>query len=243
MVVNKNDNNKMRLAKFLAKAGVASRRHSEKIIKQGKIIVNSKKITEVVFFVDPNKDVVKYKGQVLKLAKPIYLLLNKPKGYVCTHNRQKDQKIVFDLLADELKNKKLIIVGRLDKDSRGLLLLTNDGNLANKLMHPRREKEKEYLVTVNKNFLLKHRSQLLKGVFINNKLYKARKVVLTDKNQLKIVLTEGKKRQIRLMLEELGYKVRDLVRLRIANLRLKSLAEGEYRELTPLELSKLKEAL
>ena len=236
-------NERMRLSKYLSQAGIASRRKAEELIASGQISINGQKIREIITFVDPKKDKVKYKNALVTVAKPVYLLLNKPIGYVCSHRRQKGQKLVFDLLSEDLQKEKLVIVGRLDKESRGLVFLTNDGELANRLMHPRKEKEKEYLVEVQPEFRLKDRHKMLRGIFIIRRINKARRVALESKYKVKIVLTEGKKRQIRMMMDALNYKVKDLLRRRIANLRLKNLPEGKYRSITALELSKLKKSL
>lgn len=234
---------KIRLAKYLSQAGIASRRKAEEIIAAGQVSVNGEKIYEVITLIDPSKDQVKYQNSLVEISKPIYLLMNKPVGYVSSHRRQKGQKIVFDLLSEDLQKEKLVIVGRLDKESRGLLMLTNDGDLANRLMHPKKEKEKEYLVEVEPEFRLKDRQKMMRGMLIGKRINKARRVALESKNKVKIVLTEGKKRQIRMMLDELNYTVKDLLRRRIANLRLKNLAEGKYRPLTAMELTKLRKSL
>lgn len=237
------DNKKIRLAKYLSQAGIASRRRAEEIIASGLVSVNGQKVREVITLINPNTDEIRYKGTLLTVAKPIYLLLNKPVGYVSSNRRQKGQKLLLDLLPKEYDSEKLIIVGRLDKESRGLVFLTNDGELANQLMHPRKEKEKEYLVEVEPEFRLKDRHRMLRGMLIGRRVNKSRRVALEAKNKVKIVLTEGKKRQIRMMLAELNYTVKDLLRRRIANLRLGNLAEGRYRPLTDLELTKLKNSL
>jgi 23S rRNA pseudouridine2605 synthase len=235
------NNNGLRLAKFLAQAGVASRRQAEVLIKAGKVKVNGKQIREVVFFVDPEKDKVQFEKKSVSIIKDdLYLILNKPKGYVSTHKAQKGQKTVFDLLDKKYKNKKLIIVGRLDKESRGLILLTNDGELAHKLMHPKFLKEKEYIVKlrgiIKENLVLK----LKKGVMIEGGFARAKFIEWREKNTLRIVLTEGKKRQIRLMIEKLGYVVQDLFRTLLGPLKLGKLRTGESRELTEREIKLLK---
>lgn len=234
---------KIRLAKFLSQAGIASRRRAEELIVAGLVSVNGERVRELITLIDPQKDQIKYKNSVITVAKPVYLLLNKPVGYVSSNLRQKGQKVLFDLLPADIRSEKLVIVGRLDKESRGLVFLTNDGELANQLMHPRKEKEKEYLVEVEPEFRLKDRHKMLRGMLIGKRINKARRVALESKYKVKIVLTEGKKRQIRMMLAELNYTVKDLLRRRIANLRLNNLAEGKFRYLTDMELTKLKKTM
>ena len=217
-----------RLQKFLASAGVASRRKSEDLINAGRIMVNGK-VAELGSKVSA-EDVVEFDGKIIsKKAKMITFMLNKPVGYISSLNDELGRKTVMDLVP---KVDGLHPVGRLDKNSQGLLLLSNNGDLTLQMTHPRFEHEKEYRIwtkqgTVSPNDLdrLEHGVQLEDGW--------ARAVAAKPaKDGCILVLNEGRKRQVRRMLAELGYKVIKLERTRIANLRLKDLKIGQYRVLT-----------
>ncbi|MFA6393606.1 MAG: pseudouridine synthase [Patescibacteria group bacterium] len=237
---------KVILQKYIAQSGLASRRAAEILIRQGKVFVNGKK-AQIGMAVDiGDAPEVKVGGKKLRLPEEkIYTKLNKPSGYTSTARKFKGEKNVFDLI--KLKER-LFIVGRLDKDSRGLILLTNDGELANKLTHPRYEKEKEYIAEIsNSKFQIPKREkevvfQFTEGIDIGegDGIVKAKKVKYLGDNKFNLVLTEGKKRQIRRMFKKLGLEVRDLVRVRIGKLELGNLKEGEWKKLTEDEIKKLK---
>jgi pseudouridine synthase len=241
---------KIVLQKFIAESGYCSRRQAEELIRQKKVLVNGK-LAELGMKVDGG-DEVKIGKQKLSLSKEkIYIILNKPKGYTCTNRQFIGEKNVFDLV----KNKeRLFTVGRLDKDSRGLILLTNDGDLALKLTHPKYEHEKEYIVTIT-NYELPARfaSESVAGRQItNDKIMKrirkgidigggdgtvrAKDIRYIGDNKFKIILTEGKKRQIRRMFKGAGCEIIDLVRVRIGNIKLENLAEGKFKYLTKKEI-------
>ncbi|NQT49117.1 rRNA pseudouridine synthase [Candidatus Kuenenbacteria bacterium] len=230
---------KVRINKFLADCGVASRRGAERFILQGRVKVNGEVVTEMGTKVDPIKDkvTVNNKEISIKNEEPIVLMLNKPTGYVCTTRSFRDEKSVLDLIRTD---DRIYPVGRLDKNSSGLLLLTNDGDLALKLTHPRYEKEKEYEVevqeAVEKDFLETMRTgvSLEDGITLPAQVKK-----LTDKT-FSIILKQGKKRQIRRMCGELGYRVRNLRRVRVNNLELGDLPIGKYKELSEKEIELLK---
>ena len=228
----------MRLQKYLAHAGLCSRRKAEEYILAGRIKINGIIISELGTKIDPSVDSVFFdeKPVSLKQEHPkIYLALNKPEGYV-TSCFQKNTKIIMDLIdIDE----RIYPVGRLDKDSKGLILLTNDGELHNKLSHPSFDHEKEYIVTTVdpvSDDALKH---MAGGVIID--AAKTRKAVvkrISDK-QFCIVLKEGRNRQIRKMVQKTGNEVDTLLRIRIANIHLGKLNEGTWRYLTQAEIRQL----
>ena len=227
----------MRLQKYLAHAGLCSRRKAEEYILAGRIKINGIITSELGTKVDPS-DSVFFDDKPVLLSREhpkIYLALNKPEGYV-TSCSQKKTKIVMDLIdIDE----RIYPVGRLDKDSKGLLLLTNDGELHNKLSHPSFDHEKEYIVTTVdpvSDDALKH---MAGGVMIDGvKTRRARVQRMSDK-QFRIVLKEGRNRQIRKMVQQTGNEVDTLLRIRIANITLGTLKEGTWRYLTREEIRQL----
>lgn len=230
---------KIVLQKFIAQAGFCSRRQAEEFIKKGRVFINGK-IAEPGVRADEN-DEVEIGGKMLVLHKKlIYIKLNKPQGYVCTSRKFKDEKNVFDLVeVDE----RLFAVGRLDKDSRGLVLLTNDGDLAQRLTHPKYGHKKNYEVRIKNCELSNEKikeieNKFIKGVDIGegDGVVKAKKISYVGDEKFAITLTEGKKRQIRRMFAALGYQVVDLIRVGIGNLELWDLKEGEWKYLSDEEI-------
>ncbi|OGR27732.1 MAG: pseudouridine synthase [Desulfobacterales bacterium RIFOXYA12_FULL_46_15] len=229
---------KMRLQKYLAHAGLCSRRKAEEYISNGRIKVNGKTISELGSKIDPIMDSVAFDGKPVIIKQEhskIYLALNKPEGYVTSCSQTKT-KIVMDLID---MNERVYPVGRLDKDSKGLILLTNDGDLHNKLSHPSFDHEKEYIVTTVlpvSDIALK---DMAGGMSIDG--IKTRKAIVKriSSNQFRIVLKEGRNRQIRKMVQKTGNTVDTLLRIRIANISLGNLKEGTWRYLTHAEIQKL----
>ncbi len=228
----------MRLQKYLAHAGLCSRRKAEEHILDGRVKVNDQIVTELGTKIDLEKDKVFFNNEaiILKQESPkLYIALNKPVGYVSSCSRQ-NSKIVLDLInVDE----RVYPVGRLDKDSKGLLLLTNDGDLHNKLSHPSFNHEKEYVVTTNYPISKTGLENMAQGIVIDNIITRKAKVKRLSKNKFKIVLKQGKNRQIRKMVEKIGGKVDTLKRIRIANINLGNLEEGKWRYLTLKEIRQL----
>lgn len=233
----------LKLQTFLAHAGIASRRASEKLIEEGLVTVNGK-LAHLGQRISPNKDEVKYKGtKVSVLSDLTYLLLHKPAGYVSTTNDELGRKTVLNLLPLE-KRAGLYPVGRLDQDSEGLLLLTNDGELAYVLTHPKFEIEKTYHVLLEgipSTPALKH---LERGVKLNDEYVKPVKTsILRRENKntwLEIVIAEGKKHQVKRMINRTGYEVLRLIRVKMGPLELGDLLKGEYRELSQEEINTLR---
>lgn len=229
----------MRLQKYLADCGVASRRKAEEYILQGLVKVNGKTIDELGYKVDPATDQVSFKGKKIQpSAKHTYLLLNKPAGYLSTCADTHERKTILDLLPT---NNRLFPVGRLDKETEGLLIVTDDGNLTFKLTHPKHHIEKEYLVICKGELPQEKKSQLEKGIMLEGKKTAAAKIAIKkispQETTLQITIHEGRKRQIRNMFEIIGHKVHYLKRVRIGHLKLGNLPSGQYRHLTEKELA------
>ncbi len=231
----------IRLNSFIAKTGLCSRRKADTLIAEGKVEVNGKTVTELGIKIDPAKDAVMYQGKRLQLKEEnTYILLNKPEGYITTAKDERGRKIVLDLLPPEVRKKRLFSVGRLDRDSAGLLLLTDDGDLANKLMHPRNQIKKTYVVSISKAFRKEHLKQLMNGIRDAGDLLKAHAVKMLKSTTLEVILTEGKKRELKRMFAGLGYGVTFIKRTHYAFLTTEGLEEGTYRALTKKEIAQLK---
>ncbi len=235
---------KIRLQKFLAEAGIASRRKAEQFILQGKIKVNGKIITELGTKVDPKKDIIEFENKKIKQEnKKIYILLNKPIGYVTTVKDQFNRDSVMDLVKTK---ERLVPVGRLDMYTSGALILTNDGDFVYKVTHPKHEIEKTYTVTIKGIVKKEDVEKLRKGVKIDNYITKPAKVKIlkTDEekniSRLEIIIHEGKNRQIRKMCESIGYSVLALHRTKISEIGVKDIPLGKWRYLSENEVKKLK---
>lgn len=233
-----------RLNKLLAHAGVGSRRHCDELISAGRVSIDGERVRELGVRVDPAVQQVCVDDVPVKLEKPVYWLLNKPQGYLCTNYDPAGRARVVDLLPHV--EQRVYTVGRLDEASEGLLLLTNDGDLAFRLMHPKYGVEKTYLVQVAGHPTKDQLHQLLRGVFLAEGKVKAKFVKRLksqgDSTWLKIVLCEGKNREIRRMLAKLGHKVIRLRRTAIGPIELDRLPKGKSRKLKPDELQRLKQA-
>lgn len=232
----------MRLQVALSRAGFASRRKSAEIIENGLVEVNGRVVTEPGKKVDPEKDRITCHGREISFQKRIYILLNKPKGVITTASDERGRETVLDLLP-RIKSR-LYPVGRLDKDTSGLILLTNDGELGHKLMHPRFRVKRVYNVMIKGELTDKNKSRLEKGIYIEGKRTAPCKIHVLRKSgkktSLKMELREGKKRQIRIMFERLDYPVAHLERVSFGPLRLGELKSGAYRHLSAREIELLK---
>ena len=230
----------MRLQKFLSRAGICSRRKGEEYIKAGWVKVNGKIVTALGVKVDPERDAVEVDSDAIRSdTAPIYIALNKPKGYVSSC-RQQNEQIVLDLLDI---SERVYPIGRLDKDSTGLLLLTNDGHLHHRLSHPSFNHEKEYEVTVATPLPGGALRKLAKGLPMMGTRTRPARVKPISTRRFGIVLQEGKNRQIRRMVRKVGNQVTHLKRIRIANIRLGNLPSGSWRYLTKIEKENLLKAL
>lgn len=226
----------IRLQKFLSSAGICSRRKGEEYIKAGRVKVNGEVIIQQGVLVDPEKDRVEVDGKIVQNNSAlIYIMLNKPAGYITSRSHGK-RKIVFDLI--NIKER-LNPVGRLDKDSTGLLLLSNDGELHNRLIHPSFDHEKEYAVETVKPVNDKSLETLRRGVVIDNKITRPAKIDRMTESRFKIILKEGRKRQIRRMVETTGNQIVSLHRTRMSTLKIGNLKQGKWRYLTEKEIKRL----
>lgn len=223
-----------RLSKVLAAAGVASRRACEKLIFDGKIKVNGEVITTPQTMVDPEKDRILLEDHPIQSQEEkVYYLLNKPRGYTCSNTRLGSKKLVIDLF--EGLQKRLFTIGRLDRDTTGLLLVTNDGHFAQQVIHPSKNITKEYLVKTQQEITHEHLQALSKGTLIEGKWIKPVSVKKMRRGTVKIGVKEGKKREVRLMVQNAGLDLLSLSRIRIGGLKLGPLSEGEWRELNETE--------
>lgn len=224
---------KIRINKFLSEVGFCSRRGADKIISQGRVYINGK--VAVLGSKVNRDDLVKVDGELInKIEDKIYIAFNKPVGIECTGN-QKVKNNIIDFINF---NKRLFTIGRLDKDSEGLILLTNNGDIVNNVLRAENKKEKEYLVTLNKKIDKDFINKMRTGVRIMGKLTKKCYVEKTYENQFKIVLTQGLNRQIRRMCNSLGYRVTKLKRIRVMDIQLDTKV-GEYRFLDENEIKQL----
>ena len=226
----------MRLNRFLASAGLGSRRSCEELIRTGQVTINGVLCENLATSVEPT-DVVKVGQRVLHSAATVTLLLHKPPGFICTASDTHDRQTVFDLLPPNFP--RLFHVGRLDMESEGLLLLTNDGELALKLTHPRYKVEKEYEVVLNRAFDFELTPKLLHGISLEEGWAKAESVFKLAANKVKVVLRQGMKRQIRLMFYALGYEVKKLTRVRIGPIHIQSMPPASWRVLPQKEIEAL----
>ena len=225
----------IRLQSYLAKCGAGSRRSCEKLITDGRVMVNNKIVLELGTKV--NEDDIVYVDDVLAEVadKTYYFMLNKPRGYVCTNHDPNETAYARDLI-DIPERNLLFNVGRLDKDSQGLILFTNDGEFSNLITHPSSETEKEYIVRVDRDLQKKDLDDAYRGLV---KPYRIRAYRIISNREVSVVLTEGKNREIRRLFDYLGYDVKKLTRIRIGSVKLGDLPTGQYRKLTPAEVRSL----
>ena len=228
--------NGLRINKYISKFGSISRRQADKLISDGRVTVNNE-IIELGYLVREN-DIVKVDGEKIRstLKKHIYLAFNKPKGIVCTTDTQKEENNIIDFINF---NQRIYPVGRLDKMSEGLILLTNDGDIVNKVLRSRYRHEKEYLVTLNKKITKNLLRDLANGVPILKTVTRKCETSFVNEFQFKIILTQGLNRQIRRMCEYFDYRVKKLERIRIINIKL-DIPRGKWRHLSSEEISSIK---
>ena len=223
----------MRLNRFLAAAGFGSRRHCDELIAAGRVTINGNTCTD--FSVEPNpRDHVKVNGKLVHVAPPLTIMLHKPAGFVSTRRDPRARDTIFDLLP--AKFSRLFNIGRLDAQTEGLLLLTNDGDLAQRLTHPRYEIEKEYEVILDRPWDPGLTAKLLYGIFLDGQRARIAQLHPISPMHLRVVLAQGINRQIRRMFEAVGYRVKRLVRIRIGPVRLGDLPRGHWRALRKREL-------
>lgn len=233
----------MRLNKYIAECGVASRRGADGLIEEGRIKVNGKSVTQPGTVIDEDNDTVLLDGKKIeRVRRSIYLMLNKPKGCVSTVKDDKGRKTVLDYI--DIKDKRLFPIGRLDYDSEGLLLLTNDGDLAFKLTHPSHDIPKTYIAKVEGEVPESDLAVLRKGIVLDGIQTHRAKIKFLEYNEgisrLEVTIYEGRNRQVRRMFESIGKQVVFLKRTGIGDLRLGGLSRGTYRYLTEKEIQLLK---
>ena len=242
----------MRLNKYLAECGVCSRRKADELIASGKVSVNKKIVKELGATVDETKDVVFVEGRkVLPVTHYEYVMFNKPKGCITSTSDEKGRKTVYDYFDDEFKAKRLVPVGRLDYDSEGMLLFTNDGALVHKLTHPSSEIPKTYIVKIEGEIVESDLAILRKGVVVDGvrfgkskvKALEVEKIMTNDGERsltrLEVIITEGKNREVRRMFEAVEKNVVFLKRVAIGDLRLGGVSRGGHRELNDFEVAYL----
>ena len=226
----------IRLNKFISDCGITSRRKSEELILQGRISVNDKTVKELSFKIDPESDEVHLDGERIKAKRHVYFILNKPKGVVTTTSDEKDRRTVVDLIKTR---EKIFPVGRLDYDTTGVLLLTNDGEFANLLTHPRNNVPREYEIKLDRQLSDEDKEKLTKGVFIKGKRGIFIKVNFSKKNDkrfISVIAEEGRNHFVKNMFRALGYTVTALNRKSFAGIESK-IPVGAYRVLTREEIS------
>lgn len=232
--------NKIRLARFLADCGIRSRRKCEDLITSGKIQVNGIIVKDITCNVSESDD-IKFKGKIVRRQHRIVLALNKPAGFLSTVSDDFMRKTVLHLIGNI--GQRLYPAGRLDKESRGLIILTNDGDLVHRITHPKFNIPKTYEVRINKNISDLDIKKIKKGVMIEGKVFKADMIEIIGKRKnsdfLRIKIHEGRKRIIRKTFRKIGYRVKDLKRVKIGNFLLGNLPEGKYRNINSNDIKRL----
>lgn len=228
----------IRLQAYLAHCGVASRRACEKIILDGRVSVNGTAVTELGVKVSPNDEVCVDGKKVSLEERKLYVLLNKPSGYVCTQSDEKGRPVAAELLKSKY-SQRLYNVGRLDMFSRGAIIFTNDGDFAAKISHPSSEIEKEYIVETSYPLPDGLAQRFEKGIRVEGVFYRAKKAEVLTTHKMRVVLVEGKNREIRRVFKAAGAAIRNLQRIRIGNITLGDLKDGGCRELSGREVDGL----
>ncbi len=229
---------KTRLNRFLAECGIASRRKSEEFIKEGRVSVNKKTVTDLSFLVDPDADIISIDGEKIKPQKKVYYLLNKPKGFITSTADEKGRKTVLQLIDTK---QKIFPVGRLDYNTTGVLLLTNDGDFANFLTHPSNKVPREYKVALNKELLETDKIKLLNGIRLDGRKSKFESITSLRKgqwNKLLVSTVEGRNHFVKNMFAALGYFVDQLERINFGGFDVKGIPVGAFRKLSYQEIKK-----
>lgn len=242
--VSENSSELIRLNRYIANSGLCSRREADEMISKGLISVNGKIVTSLGSKVSRTDD-IRFKGKRLSAEKKVYILMNKPKGYVTTVKDPHAEHTVLELLGNNCPER-VYPVGRLDKETTGVLLLTNDGELTGKLTHPKYERKKIYNVTLDKSVIKEDMYKLTEGIELDGELIASDSVAysdLPDKSQIGIELHSGQNRVVRRLFESLGYKVKKLDRVYFAGLTKKNVPRGKWRYLSEKEISMLKRGL
>lgn len=227
----------IRLNKYIASSGVCSRRKADELIESGKVKINGIVTTKMGEQVDETKDIVEVANKKISLKEEkIYIMLNKPKGYVTTNSEQFNRPSTKDLIKEKIR---VFPIGRLDMNTEGLLILTNDGEFSNRLMHPSNKIEKKYIITLRTSVSDEQIKMLENGVDIGGYVTKPAKIKRLLPLELEIIISEGKNRQIRKMCEAVGANLKNLKRVQIGNLKLGDLKLGKYRFLSKEEIDNI----
>lgn len=231
-----------RLQKYMATCGVASRRKCEEIIEQGRVKVNGLVVSELGYKVDIEKDEVWVdNNKIKKEERKVYIALNKPEGYVCTVKDEKERQTILDLVKVE---ERIYPIGRLDYDTSGLILMTNDGDVYNKIIHPREEKNKVYIALIKGIISSESVKKFEEGIDIGGYITAPASIkvikTFTDASKVEITIHEGKNRQIRRMFDALNHPVLSLKRIQVGNIKLNDLPKGKWRFLDEKEISNIK---
>jgi len=229
----------IRINKFIAESGITSRRKAEEFIRQGRVIVNGKVVTDLSSKIDPYNDTVFVDDTKLKPKEKVYFLLNKPRGVITSTSDDKNRRTVVDLINSK---EKIFPVGRLDYNTTGLLLLTNDGDFSNQLTHPSYKVDRVYITHLDQDLKSSDKDKLLKGIFLDNRRSKFTQISFVEEKNfriVKVVTVEGRNHFVKNMFSYLGYKVRELQRESFGKFNIKGLQLGEYKVLTKQNIKKL----
>lgn len=230
---------KVRLNRYLAECGIASRRKSEEYIKEGRIDVNGRTVIDLAFTIDTEKDIIQFDGERIKQQKKVYFLLNKPKGFITSTEDEKGRKTVLDLIDTK---QKIFPVGRLDYDTTGVLLLTNDGDFANFFTHPGNKVSREYKATLSRPLEEEDKMKLLKGITLDRRKSRFDEVKFASKNTREIVFVktvEGRNHFVKNMFAALGYFVNKLERIGFGGLQTTGIPKGGYVKLSYEEIKRI----
>ena len=228
----------MRLNKYLAKCGIGSRRKCDEYIRNGKIKVNGIVISDFSYYVSPGS-YIQYNNKLINKLEELTYILNKPKGYICSRKDNLDRKIIYDLIPDGLN---FFSIGRLDYDTSGIIIITNDGDLSYSLSHPKFNFKKKYYVFSDKKFSYENLKKIKKGIKVGNDVYRADIKFLENINNgyfLDVILTEGKNIEIKKIFNHFDNKVLNLHRYEFAGIKLNGLKEGKYKKISKKKINEI----